>query len=132
VAQDLRLQACDVIHVQHCSQYLPVIRAFNPSAKIVLQLHAEWFSQNRPAILEERLRHVDLVTTVSDHITEKTRRQFPMIATRCQTMYNAVNAAEFSRAKNRDAPLRLEKRILYAGAVSPHKVYMFFWMPSPW
>ncbi len=121
VAQDLRLQACDVIHVQHCSQYLPVIRAFNPSAKIVLQLHAEWFSQNRPAILEKRLRHVDLVTTVSDHITEKTRRQFPMIANRCQTMYNAVNAAEFSRAKNRDAPLRLEKRILYAGAVSPHK-----------
>src|SRR5690349_14198476 len=89
VAEDLRLQACDVIQIQHCSQYLPAIRALNPHAKIVLQLHAEWFSQNRPAILERRLRQVDLVTTVSDYITEKTRRQFPMIATRCQTMYNA-------------------------------------------
>jgi glycosyltransferase involved in cell wall biosynthesis len=121
VAEDLRLQACDVIHVQHCSQYLPVIRALNPSAKIVLQLHAEWFSQNRPAILEKRLRHVDLVTTVSDYITERTRRQFPMIADLCQTIHNAIDAAEFGRMRSRDAPPRREKRILYAGAASPHK-----------
>jgi glycosyltransferase involved in cell wall biosynthesis len=121
VAQDLRLQACDVIHVQHCSQYLPSIRALNPSARIVLQLHAEWFSQTRPAILEKRLRHVDLVITVSDYITEKTRRQFPMIAARCRTMYNGVDAAEFSRERISYAPPRREKRILYAGAVSPHK-----------
>jgi len=120
VAEDLRRQPCDVIHVQHCSQYLPVLRALNPNAKIVLQLHAEWFSQNRPAILEQRLRHVDLVTTVSDYITEKTRRQFPRIAARCRTMYNAVDAAEFSRERKGNAPQR-EKRILYAGAVSPHK-----------
>jgi glycosyltransferase involved in cell wall biosynthesis len=121
VAEDLRLQACDVVHVQHCSQYVPVIRALNPTAKIVLQLHAEWFSQNRPAILQKRLQHVDLVTTVSDYITEKTRRQFPMIATHCQTIYNAVDAAEFHRDRDYAATPRPEKRILYAGAVSPHK-----------
>ena len=121
VAEDLRDQACDVIHVQHCAQYVPLIRARNPSARIVLQLHAEWFSQNRPAILEQRLRHVDLVTTVSDYITEKTRRQFPIIAARCQTVHNAVDAAEFSRKRNYDALPQREKRILYAGAVSPHK-----------
>jgi glycosyltransferase involved in cell wall biosynthesis len=121
VAQDLRLQPCDVIHVQHCSQYLAMIRAFNPGAKIVLQLHAEWFSQNRPVILEKRLRHADLVATVSDYITAKTRRQFPTIAARCRTIYNGVNAAEFSRARESDAPPRREKRILYAGAISPHK-----------
>jgi glycosyltransferase involved in cell wall biosynthesis len=121
VAQDLRLRACDVIHIQHCSQYLPVIRALNPNAQIVLQLHAEWFSQNRPAILRKRLRHVDLVTTVSDYVTEKTRRQFPMVAARCQTMYNGIDTAEFSRDRRCNAPPRREKRILYAGAVSPHK-----------
>jgi glycosyltransferase involved in cell wall biosynthesis len=120
VAEDLRLQACDVIQVQHCSQYLPMIRALNPNAKVVLQLHAELFSQNRPAVLEKRLRYADLITTVSNYITEKTRRQFPMIAARCQTMYNAVDAAEFSRERNGIATRR-EKRILYAGAVSPHK-----------
>ena len=121
VAEDIRLQACDVIHVQHCSQYLPELRALNPDTKIVLQLHAEWFSQNRPAMLEKRLRHVDLVLCVSDYITEKTRRQFPMMADRCHTMYNGVDTVEFSREKGRDATPRREKRILYAGAVSPHK-----------
>jgi glycosyltransferase involved in cell wall biosynthesis len=121
VADDLRVQGCDVIHVQHCAQYVPLIRALNPSARIVLQLHAEWFSQNRPAILEQRLRHVDLVTTVSDYISEKTRRQFPMIADRCHTMYNAIDTVEFSRERRYDPALRREKRILYAGAVSPHK-----------
>jgi glycosyltransferase involved in cell wall biosynthesis len=121
VADDLRVQGCDVIHVQHCAQYVPLIRALNPSALIVLQLHAEWFSQNRPAILEQRLRHVDLVTTVSDYISEKTRRQFPMIADRCHTMYNAIDTVEFSRERRYDPALRREKRILYAGAVSPHK-----------
>ena len=121
VAEDLRRQACDVIQVQHSSQYLSVIRALNPGAKLVLQLHAEWFSQNRPAVLEQRLRHVDLITTVSDYITEKTRRQFPMIADRCRTMYNGIDAAEFSRQPNRDLISGREKRILYSGAVSPHK-----------
>jgi glycosyltransferase involved in cell wall biosynthesis len=99
-----------------------VIRALNPDAKIVLHLHAEWFSQNRPAVLERRLRHVDLVTAVSDHITRKTRRQFPVIAARCETMYNGIDAAEFSRERNySEARTRKKKRILYAGAVSPHK-----------
>ena len=121
VAEDLQRRPCDVIHVQHSAQYLEVLRAFNPNAKIVLQLHAEWFSQNRPAILEQRLRYVDLVTTVSDYITEKTRRQFPMIAARCRTMYNAVDAVEFARQRNYDLAPRREKRILYSGAVSPHK-----------
>jgi glycosyltransferase involved in cell wall biosynthesis len=121
VAEDLRLQACDVIQVQQCSQYIPVIRALNPGSKIVLQLHAEWFSQNRPTLLEKRLHHVDLLTTVSDYITEKTRRQFPIMADRCQTIYNAVDAAEFPCSRDYDATSRQEKRILYAGAISPHK-----------
>jgi hypothetical protein len=46
VAADLQKQHCDVIHIQHSSQHVPVIRALNPDAKIVLHLHAEWFSQN--------------------------------------------------------------------------------------
>src|SRR5215831_286149 len=121
VAEDLRLQACDVIHVQHCSQYLPILRAVNPSAKIVLHLHAEWFSQNQPAVLAKRLRHVDLVTTVSDYITAKTLQQFPMIAGRCETVYNAIDMTEFSRSRKQRVLPRPPKRILYTGAVSPHK-----------
>lgn len=121
VAIDLQEERCDVIHVQHCSQYVPVIRAFNPEAKIVLHLHAECFSQNRSA-LEPRLRYVDLVTTVSNYVTEKTRRDFPAIASRCETMYNGIDPNEFTREKDYVAAnFRKEKRILYVGAVSPHR-----------
>lgn len=122
VAMELGNERCDVIHIQHSSQYAPAMRMFNPSAKIVLHLHAEWFSQNNPALLERRLRHVDLLTTVSDYITEKTRREFPAIAERCETSSNGIDAGEFSREPDfRTRRERKEKRILYSGAISPHK-----------
>jgi glycosyltransferase involved in cell wall biosynthesis len=121
VARDLQQQRCDVIHVQHCSQFVPVIRALNPAAKIVLHLHAEWFSQNDHEALARRLRDVDLLTTVSDYVTEKTRREFPMIADRCQTTYNGIDSKEFGREKDYSAVGGKVRRIMYAGAVSPHK-----------
>jgi glycosyltransferase involved in cell wall biosynthesis len=122
VAIDLQKQRCDVIHIQHCSQYAPVIRAFNPESKLVLHLHAEWFSQSNPALLARRLRHVDFLTTVSNYITEKTCRDFPQIAGRCETAYNGITASEFRGEKDYQAARqRRQKRILYAGAISPHK-----------
>ena len=122
VAEDLQLQKCDVIHIQHCSQYLPVIRALNPAAKIVLQIHAEWFSQSGFQTLQRRLDNVDLLLTVSDHITRKTKRDFPGVAERCETMYCGIDPEEFRNEKDYPAARqRKEKRILYSGAVSPHK-----------
>ncbi len=120
VAVDLSKQNCDVIHLQHCSQYAPVIRKFNPKAKIVLHLHAEWFSQSNPAVLKSRLDSVDLVTTVGDYVTDKTKRTFPVVAGRCETTYNGIDVQEFARDKDYSASLHV-KRILYSGAVSPHK-----------
>lgn len=122
VALDLQKQGVDVIHLQHCSQYIEVMRALNPKAKIVLHLHGEWFSQSDPSILEKRLGKIDLLTTVSNYVTEKTRRTFPSIADRCETTDNGIDAAEFAREPDYAArKQRTVKRILYAGAVSPHK-----------
>src|SRR5277367_3965422 len=83
VAIDLHEEQCDVIHIQHCSQYVPIIRAKNPTAKIVLHIHAEWFSQSNLEVLRRRLEGVDSLLTVSDHIARKCRRDFPTIADRC-------------------------------------------------
>jgi glycosyltransferase involved in cell wall biosynthesis len=122
VAVDLQQQGCDVIHLQHCSQYAPIIRAHNPRAKLVLHLHAEWFSQTNPLILAHRLRAVDLLTTVGHYVTGKTRRDFPFAADRCETTYNGVALEEFDREKDyAEARTRVTRRILYCGAISPHK-----------
>jgi glycosyltransferase involved in cell wall biosynthesis len=122
VARDMAKQSFDVIHIQHCTQYVPLIRKLNPRARIVLHLHAEWFSQNRPARLTPRLKGLDLLCTVSDHITDKTKRQVPEYSDRCQTIYNGIDADEFHFEKSyHDLAGRREKRIMYAGGVSPHK-----------
>jgi len=122
VAAELRQHSYDVIHIQHCSQYVPAIRALNPTAKIILQLHAEWFSQNNRSALERRLRDVDFITTASDYITQRVRRQFPAFAERCATLYDGIDASEFHHEKNYGVSnARREKRIVYSGAVSPHK-----------
>ena len=122
VAQDLQRQQCDIIHIQHCSQYAPIIRALNPKSTIVLHLHAEWFSQCNFKVLQRRLESVDWLFTVSDYITQKTRRDFPGIANRCQTIPCGIDPDEFRREKDyASGRLRNEKCILFAGAVSPHK-----------
>ena len=122
VALDLAKENCDVIHLQHCSQYLPIIRTHNPRAKIVLHLHSEWFSQSDPVALTGRIQQADLLTSVGNHITEKTKRTFPRLADRFETTYNGIDPQEFMRDKDY-ASLRKRrmKRILYSGAVSPHK-----------
>jgi glycosyltransferase involved in cell wall biosynthesis len=123
VAMDLQKQQCDVIHIQHASQYVPIIRELNPNAKIVLHMHAEWFSQSGFDVLADRLRGVDLLTCVSNHVAEKTKRDFPSIADRCETTYNGIEPKlEFNREKDYVAARRRkEKHILFAGGVSPHK-----------
>lgn len=122
VAIDLQNQACDVIHIQHCSQYVPVIREYNPKAKIVLHMHAEWFSQGDPRIFERRLKNVDLITAVSNYVVNKTQRDFPAFADRCEVTYNGIDAREFTRERDYGAArARKPKRILYAGAISPHR-----------
>jgi glycosyltransferase involved in cell wall biosynthesis len=110
-----------VIHIQHCSQCVPIIREYNPTAKIVLHLHAEWFSQGDSRVFERRLKNVNLVTAVSGYVAEKTRRDFPAIADRCEVLYNGIDSREFVREKDYGVSQDKPKRILYAGAISPHR-----------
>jgi glycosyltransferase involved in cell wall biosynthesis len=121
VAMDLQREACDIVHIQHCSQCVPIIREYNPRAKIVLHLHAEWFSQGDSRVFDRRLKDVDLVTAVSGYVAEKTRRDFPATADRCEVIYNGIDAREFVHEKDYAVSPDKPKRILYAGAISPHR-----------
>lgn len=119
VAQDLQQQQCDVIHIQHSSQFVPIVRALNPDAKIILHLHAEWFPQSNPAMLAKRIQHADMITGVSDYITNQVRDRFPEVADRCETLYNGVHASHYSREKDyAKLKTRKTKRILFAGRVA--------------
>ncbi len=120
VAREIAKQRYDVVHIQHSTQFVRPLKARNPDGAVVLQLHAELYPQNNLRAIERRLLAADLVVTVSDYITDLTRRQLPRLADRCHTLYNGIDPDEFTHAKdhrNRTGPLR----IMFAGSVSPHK-----------
>jgi glycosyltransferase involved in cell wall biosynthesis len=52
----------------------------------------------------------------------KTKQDFPAIANRCEVTYNGIDAREFAREREHSAARGGKlKRILYAGAISPHR-----------
>jgi len=122
VANDLRAQQCDVVHIHNFSQFAPVIRTFNPSIKIVLHMHCEWLTQLDRRMIERRLRKVDLIIGCSEYITEKIRRRFPQFASRCHTVFNGVDVNFFMRQDNHNITEKDKtRRLLFVGRVSPEK-----------
>ncbi|MGB3766967.1 MAG: glycosyltransferase family 4 protein [Phormidesmis sp.] len=139
VALDLRQQQCDIVHIHNFSQFVPIIRAFNPQIKIVLHMHCEWLSQFKPTVIRPRLPQVDLIVSCSDYITNKIKACFPEVADRCQTVYNGVDTQQFAKAqivakqaaleaaKDLEASQHPDKdaeaapNLLFVGRVSPEK-----------
>jgi glycosyltransferase involved in cell wall biosynthesis len=122
VAKDLKSKKCDIVHIQTFPHFAPIIRAFNPEVKIVLHMHCEWLTQLDRAMIESRLRKVDLVIGVSQYITEKIRRRFPQFAKRCKTIYNGVDVTTFVKENGNSAPKKNDtKQLLFVGRVSPEK-----------
>ncbi|MGD1713937.1 glycosyltransferase family 4 protein [Dapis sp. BLCC M172] len=122
VALDLRKQQCDIIHVQNCPQFIPIIRVFNPQSKILLHMHCEWLTQLDYEMIENHLQKVDLVIGCSEYITDKVRRRFPHFASKCQTVFNGVNLEKFTNELNQKRQKDDEiKKLLCVGRVSQEK-----------
>jgi len=123
IAYDLRRQHCDIIHVINFSQFVSIIRAFNPKSKIVLNMRCEWLTQLHSPVIQNRLRHADMVISCSEYITEKIRRKFPEFAHRCQTVFNGTDVDSFidGRGIQSETKMNGAKRILFVGRVSPEK-----------
>ena len=122
VAADLTKQQCDIVHLHNFSQFVPIIRAFNPRIKIVLHMHGEWLTQLNPSLIKQRLSKVDLILGCSNYLTEKIRSRFPDLASHCQTVYNGVNVERFVKGdcsvKNQETS---NPNLLFVGRVSPEK-----------
>ena len=122
VANDLKKRQCDIVHVHNLSQFVPIIRAFNPDIKIVLHMHCEWLSQLDPTMIERRLGQVDLVVGCSEYVAQKIRAAFPEIAARCQVVHNGVDVNRFySRNGSMARKKNGARRLLFVGRISPEK-----------
>jgi glycosyltransferase involved in cell wall biosynthesis len=122
VALDLRVRQYDIVHLFNFSQFVPIIRMFNPNIKIVLRMSCEWLTQLDPTMIERRLREVDLVIGCSEYITDKIRHCFPQFADRCQTVYNGRDVHYFV-PKNGYGTDKNDgtTRLLFVGRISPEK-----------
>ena len=56
IALDLRRNQVDIVHLQNFSQFVPIIRAFNPRIKIVLHMRCEWLSLLDREMIEPRIQ----------------------------------------------------------------------------
>ena len=121
IAHDLRKQHCDIIHVHSFVQFVPIIRAFNPDATIVLHMHCEWLTQLDRSIIEGRLRQADGIVGCSEFITKQIRRRFPYFAERCHTVLNGADTDHFRPEDHCPAAPKVPDRLLFVGRVCPEK-----------
>ena len=121
VALDLKRRQCDIVHITNFSQFVPIIRAFNPCIKIVLHMQCEWLTQLDKGMIEERLAKTDMIIGCSEYITSGIRKHFPQFVDRCKTVFNGADVERFvvqNKSKNNENGF---KRLLFVGRVSPEK-----------
>ena len=122
VAQEICDRGFELVHIHNLSQFVPVVRKFNPNAKIILHLHCDWLSHLNYSILCERLQHTDLIISPSQYITNAVRLRFPQYSARCQTVFNGVNLHRFMNgSSNFTQSNKSKKRLLFVGRISPEK-----------
>jgi glycosyltransferase involved in cell wall biosynthesis len=122
IALDLRKQQCDLVHIHNFSQFVPLIKAFNPNLKVVLHMHCEWLSQLDAKTIARRLSKVDLIVGCSQYITDKIKTCFPQYADRTQTVFNGVDSEDFVGGEHIDRTSSdRDRKIIFVGRISPEK-----------
>jgi glycosyltransferase involved in cell wall biosynthesis len=118
VIADRSLQDCDIVHIMNISQFVPIVRARLPKARIVLHMHCQWLEQLDATIIERRINAADLVLGVSNFIAAGVRRRFPSLAQRCSHIYNGADLALFARPPGLQPK---PKQLLFVGRLGPEK-----------
>ena len=116
VARRVRRLKCDAVHVMNYSQFVPIVRRYNPSCKIGLHMQCEWLTQLAPEVVGPRLKQADLMIGCSEHITRTVATKLPEFSARCVTVPNAADVV--ARA---EGPREGSKAVLFVGRLSPEK-----------
>lgn len=119
VARGLERERPDIVHVQNCTQFLPLFRRAVPQARLFLHVHDEFLALLPESVLRPRLEQVTAIVTCSQFVTQRLQARLPYLAGRIHTVGNGVDTAYFDATER---PLEPGKfRILYVGRVSPEK-----------
>ena len=121
VARDLQARGCDFALLFNYSQFVPVIRKYNPRIKVTLDMQCEWLTQFDRDMLKRRLRCLDAIVGCSGYIAEKIHRRFPEFRGPCRPVFNGVDVGHFSGNGCSTRSSAHPKRVLFVGRISPEK-----------
>ena len=117
-----RRWSAEVIHLHNFSQFAPVVRALNPTARILLHMNCEWLSQHEPRMIARRLETVDGVVACSGHVAGRLVGRFPRMAAKCHVVFNGGDVERFVPSPAPSAPAgNGDMHILFVGRISPEK-----------
>jgi glycosyltransferase involved in cell wall biosynthesis len=119
IAHWLRQERPDIVHVQNCTQFLPLFRQAVPNARLFLHVHDEFLSLLPQKVVRPRLANVSAVVTCSNFVTQRLQARLPYLAGRIHTVGNGVDTKYFEAAQRCAEPGKF--RILFVGRVSPEK-----------
>lgn len=122
IAKDLRNKQIEVAHIHLNSQFIPIIRKYNPDIKIILHMHCEWLDQLNYERLLPRLEQADKIIGVSEYLTNLHKTRFPKFADRCETVFNGVDIRHFlPTTKTFGYSNKPTRKILLISRISPEK-----------
>lgn len=124
IARQLSHEHWDIIHITQFAQFAPVIRRYNPHARIVVQMHAPWLGQFDRAAVQPSLEAADTVIVVSHFLAQGILRNFPNLKPRVQVIHNGIDTNRFGKfadRKSADSSAEQVQHLLFVGRVSPEK-----------
>ena len=123
VAWRVRRLRPDVVHIHNFTGFVPIIRAFNPGAKIVLHMNCEWLSQLDKTRMAKRIDAADAVFGSSRYVTRLVHRRYPEYADRCHAVYNGVDVDAFVAESGEPPNSESDPSpvLVFVGRVSPEK-----------
>ena len=119
VAEQLRREPPDIIHLHTFLQHAPMLRRAGRTARLVLHLHHPHPIGLEPEAAARALDAVDAVATCSDHVAQRIAAQFPAHAAKVVTIGNGVDPDIFGAQACNKSPA--PTGLLYVGRLSPEK-----------
>lgn len=115
-ARTAAVERAEVVHIMNYSQFVPLVKRWNPGAVVALHMQCEWLTQFPSEVIRPRLQQTDLIIGCSQYITDLISGRFPEFADKCVTV---PNAAEKVPAEAAASPTG--HRVLFVGRLSPEK-----------
>jgi glycosyltransferase involved in cell wall biosynthesis len=115
----MRKNKPDIIHISEQTQLIPIIKALNPSSKIVLHMHCNVLNRLDHNMVQKRINDVDLIIGPSEYIINKIKSNFNNKAT---VINNGVDVDLFKPIKSDQNKEEINnKKLLFVGRISPEK-----------